>query len=258
MLDPQKPGARRDAVRYDDVAVAAASLVKEGQRVTIERLRSAVGGGSYSTLAVHIRRWRETPEGAAAPAGPPDVVVRAVENAWDQLNAAHEAEIQAIRQSADEAMETESRARALAEAEAKRLTAELDSARGELAKLRTALEEKDHLAAEFRLEAAAKQAAHAELLVRTQEQARCLEAAQRAEEASRARLQDLFAQQLAKEQAAQQADEANRKQLQELRTSQAEQERAKVASQQQLERLRLEHEHVCRERDEAVASQQGL
>ena len=52
---------------YDDVAAAAAKLRDDGTPVTIDALRDALGGGSASEVARHLRAWRQEHEQAPPP-----------------------------------------------------------------------------------------------------------------------------------------------------------------------------------------------
>jgi chromosome segregation ATPase len=50
----------RIGVQYQDVVTVASELASEGVSVTHEHVRSRLGTGSNSTLARHLKRWRET------------------------------------------------------------------------------------------------------------------------------------------------------------------------------------------------------
>lgn len=90
----------RPGVTYTEVATAADRLVSEGQTPTIERVRVAVGGGSNSTLAPLLRRWRATlddgVEGRAG--GLPAALLDAVKALYAQVEAEADARIATVEQ----------------------------------------------------------------------------------------------------------------------------------------------------------------
>lgn len=56
-------------ITFDDVAAAAAGLQADGQPITVEAVRAALGGASASAVGRHLAAWRA--EHAALPEAPP-------------------------------------------------------------------------------------------------------------------------------------------------------------------------------------------
>ena len=55
-------------ITYDDVAAAASNLREAGTPVSLESLRDALGGGSATAIARHLRAWRAEHERLPEPA----------------------------------------------------------------------------------------------------------------------------------------------------------------------------------------------
>src|SRR5437660_1131608 len=53
----------RAGVLYEEVKREADEMLERGISPTMERLRQALGGGSFSTLSRHLRAWRGGAEG---------------------------------------------------------------------------------------------------------------------------------------------------------------------------------------------------
>lgn len=51
---------RREALTEADIFKAADQLVQHGHKVTLETLRDALGGGSFSTISPALKAWRTT------------------------------------------------------------------------------------------------------------------------------------------------------------------------------------------------------
>lgn len=62
------PG-RQSIVNDVSVATAAADLVLKGQNPTVAKVRSVLGGGSYSTIAPLLKGWRKRTDGTATLSG---------------------------------------------------------------------------------------------------------------------------------------------------------------------------------------------
>lgn len=90
----------RPGVTYIEVATAAERLVSAGQTPTIDRIREVVGGGSKSTLAPLLKRWREMQDkGAEGRAvGLPAALVEAVKALYEQVEAGADQRIATARQ----------------------------------------------------------------------------------------------------------------------------------------------------------------
>ncbi|MBP0623282.1 DNA-binding protein [Cupriavidus consociatus] len=137
---------RSRGITRDDVWTAADSLLKAGQRPTIERIRLHLGRGSPNTVSPHLDAWfaalggrLHDPEGFAPKPGCPEPVTEAARYLW-------EAALQVARAQAEAALGQ--RETALAEAQAT------------LAREREALEQ-ERLVMQARLEGA--EAAMAEM-----------------------------------------------------------------------------------------------
>lgn len=77
----------REAVTYEAVAQICDSLTLAGEKVSVRRVQTEVGGGSNTTILGHLRRWQDI-QRAASSAGPTDGVltdaVRAALVTWVQ------------------------------------------------------------------------------------------------------------------------------------------------------------------------------
>jgi chromosome segregation ATPase len=178
-------------VTYEAVAAAARQLCSENQRPTLERVR-LLCGGSYSTIGTHLRQWRVTPEGRQAPTAPPEIIQKAVDQVWEELSSAHEAEIQGVRQAADEAIAEAQQARDLAAAEARRLSTDLEAAFQDVEGLQGSLRAADATIVELRSSNAAAAATLSEHSARLSEQAQRIEQADRSHEQATMQIAELL------------------------------------------------------------------
>lgn len=92
----------RAGIRYEDVEQAAEALARSQVNPTHERIRQALGGGSFSTIGRHLQTWRQSQveDGAAAQdAVPPDSLVDAVKGVWQGMRGAAEARVADIEAS---------------------------------------------------------------------------------------------------------------------------------------------------------------
>ena len=55
------------AISIDDVFSAADRLSESGQQPTLAAVRSALGGGSFTTISEAMKSWRAMQQAAAAP-----------------------------------------------------------------------------------------------------------------------------------------------------------------------------------------------
>src|SRR5579872_6174095 len=94
----------RAGVIYEEVKREADEMLEHGISPTIERLRQALGGGSFSTLSRHLRAWREDRRktAEARPTAPPDPVAVAVQQVWHQMYQAAEVRVQEVRAAAEQ------------------------------------------------------------------------------------------------------------------------------------------------------------
>lgn len=115
----------RYGIDYESVVEVADTLAAQGQTATVERVRAALGTGSYTTLGRHLQMWRR----ARAPAqndgtALPEMINDAAQAVWANLNRAAQeqvaqAEVAAQTAVADAAMR--------AQTECASMQAELDA-----------------------------------------------------------------------------------------------------------------------------------
>ncbi|WP_427306680.1 DNA-binding protein [Cupriavidus sp. H39] len=159
---------RSRGITRDDVWQAADSLLKTGQRPTIERIRLHLGRGSPNTVSPHLDAWFaalggriQDPQGFAPAPGCPEPVTEAARYLW-------EAALQSARTAAEAALAQREAALATANAalqqerealaqERQVMQARLDGAEAALAELTRARDEAAERAARAETAAAAWQ-----------------------------------------------------------------------------------------------------
>lgn len=129
----------RPGVTYTEVATAADRLISESQTPTIDRVREAVGGGSKSTLAPLLKRWRAT---QASPdkgkgVGLPTELLEAVKALYKQVEEGAEARISQAQQAFTAAREELAQTLAVTEKKVAGLTSRQDELTQQLAKVET-------------------------------------------------------------------------------------------------------------------------
>lgn len=103
----------RPGVGYSEVAAAASHLVGQGRNPTVEQVRLAIGSGSSTTIANHLRQWRNEQQGSqllAAEANVPTELIEMVKGLWervltisqDKLNQAEAAFNQTLKEQGEE------------------------------------------------------------------------------------------------------------------------------------------------------------
>ncbi|EFI6360628.1 hypothetical protein GT032_24310 [Escherichia coli] len=126
------------AITNADIHAAADRIAAEGQQPTLAAVRSALGGGSFTTISEAMKSWRAQQQAAAAPMREPapeavtqqaqqlaaDIWAAALERANERL--AHERE--ALEQVRAELEQQQQEAAELAD----QLAAELDAAKAQL------------------------------------------------------------------------------------------------------------------------------
>ena len=78
----------RPGVTYDDVVNAVEQLTIQGVNPTIDTIRSLTGTGSNSTIAQHLRLWknRQTQAKEFSQKGElPEALMRILEDLWQRL-----------------------------------------------------------------------------------------------------------------------------------------------------------------------------
>ncbi|SPA42642.1 conserved hypothetical protein [Cupriavidus taiwanensis] len=159
---------RSRGITRDDVWQAADSLLKAGQRPTIERIRLRLGRGSPNTVSPHLDTWFaalggriQDPQGCAPAPGCPEPVTEAARYLW-------EAALQSARTTAEAALAQREAALAAAtaalqqerealEQERQVMQARLDGAEAAMAQLTRARDEAAERAARAETAAAAWQ-----------------------------------------------------------------------------------------------------
>lgn len=96
----------RQGISYEQVVAAAEQLAGQQLNVTIERVRQVLGTGSHLTISKHLSQWRSHAErkDSAAAMPLPDAITRSVQGIWQELHVAAEAEMQAARKQAEDAV----------------------------------------------------------------------------------------------------------------------------------------------------------
>ena len=94
----------RTGINYDDVATAASEIEQSGERPTIEKVRSVLGGtGSNSTISKYLQSWRNSrPANKVTITPPPDQVQAAVSAVWEKLHQETELTIATVKAEASE------------------------------------------------------------------------------------------------------------------------------------------------------------
>ncbi len=151
------------AITNADIHAAADRIAAEGQQPTLAAVRSALGGGSFTTISEAMKSWKAAQQAAAAPireAAPAAVIERmgelaaevwgvAIGMANDRLASEREA-LEATRQEMEQAQKE---AAELAD----QVAADLDAARAQIDSQAEALKQAEAQAAQL---AAAQEAAH--------------------------------------------------------------------------------------------------
>src|SRR3990167_2129061 len=78
----------RPGISYNDVATAAQQLSDQAKNPTIEQIRLILGTGSSTTIAYHLRRWKETrtnSDHGSVSNHIPLELTSAIKGVWEQL-----------------------------------------------------------------------------------------------------------------------------------------------------------------------------
>lgn len=89
----------RPGVTYAEVAEAATQLVGQNKNPTIEQVRLILGSGSSTTIANHLRQWKEGQQGTsliAAKENIPPELIAIVKGLWDRVLEQAEEKINSI------------------------------------------------------------------------------------------------------------------------------------------------------------------
>ena len=92
----------RMGVSYEEVAKVASQLQGKGQNVTIDNIRAVLGTGSKSTLARHVKEWKNQ-EGIrnSNDASLPGDLLALIKGLWERLQQSAEDQIEEYRREAD-------------------------------------------------------------------------------------------------------------------------------------------------------------
>lgn len=78
----------RPGVTYSEIAEAATHLVGQGKNPTIEQIRLLLGTGSSTTIANHLKQWRDEQQGTsllAAKENIPNELMEMVKGLWERV-----------------------------------------------------------------------------------------------------------------------------------------------------------------------------
>lgn len=124
----------RPGITYQDVANAAQEIFAQGQNPTIETIRHRLGTGSSTTIAMHLKTWKNKQHESEQFIGKeklPDELVASLKGLWTQIVMQAEDQIEVIKLEArreinvlDEHLKTIEEAKIRWEEEAKQLAQE--------------------------------------------------------------------------------------------------------------------------------------
>ena len=160
------------AITCEQVWEAAESLSTRGDKVTLDAVRTCLGGsGSYGTIQKHLRAW-QAKRRAAADAPPPDVpeaLAQHVANfgveVWRQAMAEIGRRVEAERNAMNQVRDTMEREIQEATTIADRLNADLEEARADIVRLEAAATDATNRMAAMERELAAEAATRHQLEV---------------------------------------------------------------------------------------------
>jgi chromosome segregation ATPase len=176
---------RKAVATAETVAQAVESLLAEGLDPTVERVRSKIGGGSFTTInkalaEVLLQRQSQATQISEVPADLVDIGQRAVAAIYAAVQRQAAAKIELIEADARERIDTTNRTRAEAALEIERLERDVDERSEALASAQQSTQ--DSLARAERAEATAKAAqSEIERLIRAEDARRTSETESRKE-----------------------------------------------------------------------------
>ncbi len=89
----------RIGINYTDVKTAAYKLLSQGHSPSVQKIREVLGTGSNTTIAEHLRVWREEyakKEVHHLPANMPHELVSAIEILWQTAMEQAEKQLTAV------------------------------------------------------------------------------------------------------------------------------------------------------------------
>ena len=97
----------RPGITFEEVQAAALDLLGRGANPSVQRVREALGTGSNSTIAAHLKRWQEeihqSPK-TALPPSVPESVLEALEHFWRIAIEQAENEFRAAKTAAEQSV----------------------------------------------------------------------------------------------------------------------------------------------------------
>lgn len=95
----------RTGLTYDEVKYTAIKLLSQGESPSVQKIRDALGTGSNTTIAEHLRVWREEHKNMEIhqlPANMPKELVAAIEVLWQTALEQANNQLVAIKQDLDQ------------------------------------------------------------------------------------------------------------------------------------------------------------
>lgn len=89
----------RPGITYSEVVEAANQVKASGRNPTIEQIRAVLGTGSSTTIANHLREWKQTQDSASLLASKeniPEELIGVVKGLWQRLNTLTDEKIKAL------------------------------------------------------------------------------------------------------------------------------------------------------------------
>ncbi len=91
----------RIGISYQNVAEAAITLQGRNENPTVDRVREILGTGSKSTIARHLKAWKDSHGDVASANGLPPELVAIVAGIWERIQAQAEQQIQINKQATE-------------------------------------------------------------------------------------------------------------------------------------------------------------
>ncbi len=96
----------RIGVTYSDIAKAAETIKSHGQEPTVDRVRECLGTGSKSTIAPHLKQWRNSNSELKNINGLPDDLIKVVKSLYDRIHNTADFKISQVTESFKSEQET--------------------------------------------------------------------------------------------------------------------------------------------------------
>ncbi len=96
----------RIGVTYSDIAKAAETIKSHGQEPTVDRVREYLGTGSKSTIAPHLKQWRNSNTDLKNNDELPDDLLKVVKSLYDRIQNAADFKINQVTESFKSEKET--------------------------------------------------------------------------------------------------------------------------------------------------------